>query len=77
MKSFLKETCLLPCFFLLVSACHQKKEQMLHDATVLHQNQDQLTQIIIYDVFTPPVSSRIYLYSSLASFEAILKPGKK
>ncbi len=77
MKSFFKKTCLLPCFFLLVSACHQKKESVLNDATVLHQNQDQLTQIIIYDVFTPPVSSRIYLYSSLASFEAIRfsKPG--
>ena len=30
-----------------------------------------LTQIIIYDVFTPPVASRIYVYSSLASYEAI------
>lgn len=40
-------------------------------AEVLHQNEDQLTQVIIYDVFTPPVASRIYVYSSLASYEAI------
>lgn len=40
-------------------------------AEILHQNQDQLTQVIIYDMFSPPVASRIYVYSSLAAFEAI------
>ncbi len=43
----------------------------LDEAEVLHQNEDQLTQVIIYDVFTPPVASRIYGYSSLASYEAM------
>ncbi|MEO6498603.1 MAG: phosphoesterase, partial [Mucilaginibacter sp.] len=43
----------------------------ISDADVLHQNEDQLTQLIIYDVFTPPVASRIYAYASLASYEAI------
>lgn len=38
---------------------------------ILHQNQDQLTQVIIYDMFSPPVASRIYVYSSLAAYEAI------
>ncbi|HRI22848.1 MAG TPA: phosphoesterase, partial [Panacibacter sp.] len=39
--------------------------------------EDQLTQIIIYDVFSPPVAARIYAYTSLASYEAIRfsKPG--
>jgi hypothetical protein len=49
----------------------QKKQEKLADAEILHQNQDQLTQVIIYDVFTPPVAARIYVYSSLASYEAI------
>ncbi|GAC1399503.1 MAG: hypothetical protein NVSMB63_19350 [Sediminibacterium sp.] len=55
----------------MISACHQKKAPKLSDAHILHQNEDLLTQIIIYDVFTPPVASRIYVYSSLASYEAI------
>lgn len=61
----------------LLSACGGKKGTAIDEAEVLHNNQDQLTQIIIYDVFTPPVSSRIYVYSSLASYEAIrfAKPG--
>jgi hypothetical protein len=30
-----------------------------------------LPRVIIYDVFTPPVACRIYVYSSLASYEAL------
>jgi hypothetical protein len=61
----------------LLTACGGKKATAIDDAAVLHNNQDQLTQIIIYDVFTPPVSSRIYVYSSLASYEAVrfARPG--
>jgi len=68
-------------FFLIIYlgglGCKPKNALPADDTTVLHQNQDQLTQIIIYDVFTPPVASRIYVYSSLASYEAIrfAKPG--
>lgn len=51
--------------------CNPKAPSAIDEAEVLHQNQDQLTQIIIYDVFTPPVASRIYVYSSLASYEAV------
>lgn len=55
----------------LAAACTQKKTVKLSDTEILHQNQDKLTQIIIYDVFTPPVASRLYVYTSLASYEAI------
>lgn len=53
------------------SGCQKKQASRLSDTEILHQNQDQLTQVIIYDVFTPPVASRIYVYSSLASYEAM------
>jgi hypothetical protein len=68
-------------FLLLVSiatwSCKQEKVVKMNEADLLHNNQDQLTKVIIYDVFTPPVASRIYVYSSLASYEAIkyTKPG--
>ena len=58
-------------------SCKEKLKPVIINTEVLHQNQDQLTQIIIYDVFTPPVASRIYAYTSLASYEAIrfITPG--
>ena len=54
------------------SGCKQKaKIELKKDADVLHENVDELTQVIIYDVFTPPVASRIYGYTSLAAYEAM------
>ncbi|WP_238989281.1 vanadium-dependent haloperoxidase [Mucilaginibacter terrigena] len=59
-------------FCLLAVSCKQKnKIARISDAEVLHQNVDQLTQVIIYDVFSPPVASRIYGYTTLAAYEAI------
>jgi hypothetical protein len=57
--------------FLILSCIKEEKIKMLADADVLHQNVDQLTQVIIYDAFSPPVASRIYGYTSLAAYEAI------
>lgn len=61
-------------FIILVFSGCQKNLPLKHElseAEILHQNQDQLTQVIIYDMFSPPVASRIYVYSSLAAYEAI------
>lgn len=44
---------------------------MLTDRNLLHNNMHQLTEVIIHDMFSPPVSSRIYSYTSLAAYEAI------
>ena len=54
-----------------VIACKQEKSAPLDKVDLIINNEDQLTQIIIYDVFTPPVASRIYVYSSIAAYEAI------
>lgn len=43
----------------------------MSETEILHQNEDQLTKLIIYDVFTPPVACRIYTYASLAAYETI------
>ena len=68
----IKASLLLLLFALLaVSACNNSTIDKLSDVEILHQNQDQLTQVIIYDVFNPPVASRIYAYTSLASYEAM------
>jgi len=69
MKRFIIPGFLAAVFFL--AGCTPKpKAKLMSDADVLHQNEYALTQVIIYDVFTPPVASRIYAYTSLASYEA-------
>ena len=56
---------------LLITGCKKAKIAGMDEADVLHQNEDQLTRLIIYDVFTPPVACRIYAYASLACYEAM------
>lgn len=62
---------LLLLYCITVISCRQEQKPVINDTAVLHSNEDQLTQIIIYDVFSPPVAARIYAYTSLASYEAI------
>lgn len=56
-------------------ACNTKKKPVnsgiLSDAMLLHQNMQQLTDVIMHDAFSPPVASRIYAYTSLAAYEAL------
>jgi hypothetical protein len=70
-RNILKLTILAGCLIITLYSCNRNQSPTISDADVLHQNQDQLTQVIIYDVFTPPVASRLYVYASLASYEAI------
>ncbi len=56
---------------LFFSSCKKAKVAGMSETEILHQNEDQLTKLIIYDVFTPPVACRIYAYASLASYEAL------
>ncbi len=62
-------------FVLLFFSCDQQTKKpdpkILTDKNLMHQNMGQLTQVIILDIFSPPVSSRIYSYASLAAYEAI------
>ena len=41
------------------------------DAALLHDAVDQLTSVIVYDIFSPPQASRAYAYASIAAYEAM------
>jgi hypothetical protein len=57
---------------LFITGCKTGDKVKLPDAAeVLHQNENNLTNLIIYDIFTPPLASRIYAYTSLAAHEAM------
>ena len=74
---YFKRLCYTVLCLLVLSCVKKEKSTMLADAEVLHENVDKLTQLIIYDAFSPPVASRIYGYTSLAAYEAIRFQDKK
>lgn len=38
----------------------------------LHRSVKQITDVIVHDIFSPPVASRIYTYASVAAYEAAI-----
>ncbi|MEO1627311.1 MAG: vanadium-dependent haloperoxidase [Bacteroidota bacterium] len=41
------------------------------DAQLVHASMQQLTDVIVHDIFSPPVASRIYAYPSIAAYQAL------
>lgn len=41
------------------------------DATPLYKAQQLLTDVMVHDIFSPPVASRIYVYTHLAAYEVL------
>jgi len=59
---------------IFLGSCNEKKpSKILVGAALQHYCVQKLTDVIVYDIFTPPVASRIYVYTNLAYYEA-LKP---
>lgn len=46
-------------------------QQEAADPAYLHRSVKQLTDVIVHDIFSPPVASRIYAYASLAAYEVM------
>jgi len=62
-------------FLGMLMSCFNGKAQSdyLQDAAPLHRAEKALTDVIIHDIFSPPVSSRIYLYANIAAYEILAK----
>lgn len=60
---------------LFLTACSPKEEKpIILDAENFHQSVQQLTNIMVHDIFSPPVASRVYVYPILTAYE-ILQQG--
>ena len=56
-------------------ACEEPNPNFQQDAanpTFFHHSMKQLTDVIVHDIFSPPVASRIYVYPSIAAYETII-----
>ena len=63
----------------IMAGCKQKQAEYLkvmHDPKLYSNVIHELSYVIIYDIFSPPVASRIYAYSNLAAFEVLANEGK-
>jgi hypothetical protein len=71
--STLRNLLILLALGILLPACQPAKDYSLaiEDGRYFHQAQTRITEVIIHDIFSPPVAARIYSYSSLAAYEVV------
>ena len=50
---------------------YQKNIEFYNDPDIFHNSMQKLTDVIVYDIFSPPVASRIYVYPSIAAYEVL------
>jgi hypothetical protein len=67
----------LGSLFVWMNACKPKASSEEYNAKaadpeLYHKSVELLTEVIIHDIFKPPVASRIYVYSNLAGYEAMI-----
>jgi hypothetical protein len=59
---------------IVAASCNSGKndyQQVLHSSVLYSTITGRLTDVITYDIFTPPVAARIYAYAHLAAFETM------
>lgn len=59
--------------FVFLLGCQPKEEEKVIQLAPdqLHQAMQQLTDVIVHDIFSPPVASRIYAYASIGAYEVL------
>jgi len=53
--------------------CKENTEykKVLNNPETFRKSMKQLTDVIVYDIFSPPVASRVYAYPSIAAYEVL------
>ena len=55
---------------LLLIGCEKNEayKEVLNDPELYHATVKKLTDVIVYDIFSPPVASRVYMYPNVAAY---------
>ncbi|MGL4630378.1 MAG: vanadium-dependent haloperoxidase [Leadbetterella sp.] len=71
----IQKTIIFYLLVLFVVSCKKpQNKKAIESIDVHHAVLEKVTDVIIHDIFSPPVSSRIYAYTALAGYEAMV-PG--
>ncbi|WGH76092.1 vanadium-dependent haloperoxidase [Tenacibaculum tangerinum] len=67
----LNKACVILAGCAILQSCNTKKEPIEVTPLNYFDAVDLVTEIMIHDVFSPPVASRVYVYPNIAAFEII------
>ncbi|WP_299605718.1 vanadium-dependent haloperoxidase [uncultured Aquimarina sp.] len=60
---------------MLLNSCQKEEKEIQITADDYHKAVDKITEVMVHDIFSPPVASRIYNYSNIAAYEVISQEG--
>ncbi|WP_405205041.1 vanadium-dependent haloperoxidase [Aquimarina sp. LLG6339-5] len=66
---------LITSSLLFLNACQKEEKQIVITAQDYHNAVDKITEVMVHDIFSPPVASRIYNYANIAAYEVIRQEG--
>ncbi len=56
---------------ILLVSCNKKEEPIVITASDFHKSIDKIGVIMVHDIFSPPVASRVFAYPNIAAYEII------
>ena len=59
------------CSVLFSCSKDQSYLEQLNDPELIHLNVKNLSDIVVFDIFSPPVASRVYAYPMIAAYQAM------
>lgn len=68
-----KRISLIAALLLVLASCQKKQEPIEITPEEYHASVDKVIEIMIHDIFSPPVASRIFAYPNIAAYEIIAK----
>lgn len=66
-----KSIFLLLATILIAVSCNKENKHIEITAVNLHQVIDRVSDVMVHDIFSPPVASRIFAYPNIAAYEII------
>ncbi|SEL63479.1 PAP2 superfamily protein [Aquimarina amphilecti] len=66
-----KSLFLLALLVFALNACQKEEKKIEITSEDYHSAVDKITEVMVHDIFSPPVASRIYNYSNIAAYEII------
>lgn len=64
---------LLALTTLILISCKKQSNPIVITSENFHSSVDKVTEVMIHDIFSPPVASRIYAYPNIAAYEILTK----
>ena len=61
----------------VIGACSTPSEPIVISADDYHKSVDRVGQIMVHDIFSPPVASRVFAYPNIAAYEIMAKGNTK